>query len=259
MEKISNNKSSSTDDSSNSTSNLIMLNNRVNNIMSILIVSLGVPGNLISMLIFYRLAKANKSSNMGLLYTIQCTIDVLVIVWVQLATRYQNSPFEFSISDLNEIACKLAMFLRRLFLAMSSWITVITAFDRFIFVFYEHRFLFMRRRAVTLGIISSTFALLAIIATPNLFYFIDDEQNCTSYFNILLSSNLISIVFRTYIPFGLMVYFNVNMIRKWSNHTKSTHLGASSTVSNRHKEKSFTLAVISCDVIFLITHFPLSI
>lgn len=234
-------------------------NDQINNIMSIGILSLGVPGNLISLLVFWRLIYTNKT-NMGMLYTLQCSIDLFALVWVQIATRNQTSPFEFTISDSSEFTCRAAMYLRRLSLHMCSWMAVISAFDRFVFVFYEHRFGYLRRKSAMLSIIASTLTLLALVNFINFFYYLQDGLHCTASFVVLLSSDLISIVFRTYIPFTLIFYFNFSMIRKLAKSSSSSSSFNMTTHARGHRrERHFTIAVMSHDVMFFVTHFPLSI
>lgn len=231
-------------------------NDQINNIMSISILSLGVPGNLISLLVFWRLIYKNKT-NMGMLYTLQCSIDLFALVWVQIATRNQTSPFDFTITDSSEFTCRAAMYLRRLSLHMCSWMAVISAFDRFVFVFYEHRFGYLRRKSTMLSLIASTLTLLTLVNFINFFYYLQDGLHCTANFGVLLSSDLISIVFRTYIPFALIFYFNFSMIRKLAKSSSSSNM-ATHTRGHR-RERHFTIAVMSHDVMFFATHFPLSI
>lgn len=236
-------------------------NDQINNIMSIGILSLGVPGNLISLLVFWRLIYTNKT-NMGMLYTLQCSIDLFALVWVQIATRNQTSPFDFTISDSSEFTCRMAMYLRRLSLHMCSWMAVISAFDRFVFVFYEHRFGYLRRKSTMLSIIASTLTLLALVNFINFFYYLQDSLQCTASFGVLLTSDLISIVFRTYIPFALIFYFNFSMIRKLDKSSSSFSSSSSNMAAHtrgHRRERHFTIAVMSHDVMFFATHFPLSI
>lgn len=228
----------------------------INDSMVIAIAAIGIPGNLIAMLVFARLI--HKKTNMGLLYTCQCAIDLFSVLLLLFFTRGTNLLFGISIATLNDPSCKFFMFFRRYGWHISSWMAVITSFDRYLFVFHEHRFKFMRKKLVLFSICLAMLLLMALINVPSLFFNLVPKQGCTTTnFGILFSSDIMSIAFRTYIPLALMIFFNtkliINTTRKPSsieNHRQQRH--------SRH-HRHFTIAVVSFDVIFFITHFPISV
>lgn len=78
---------------------------------------------------------------------------------------------------------------------------------------------------------------------------------CVSTFPVLLSADIISMVFRTYIPISIMLFFNVLMIRKIFHNSRKTFRQNSLS----RKELQFTIAVIAFDGYFFILAFPLSV
>lgn len=226
---------------------------------SILIISaIGVPGNLISLIIFVRLI--GKKTNMGFLYSCQCGIDLVSILINLFFILGSGILFNISASTLNDSSCKAYMFFRRYGLHVSAWMAVITSLDRYLFVLYEHRFTFMRKKLVLLAVILITFSLLVLINTPNLLYYLTPGRVCTATFDNVISLDIISILMRTYIPFILMGYFNYRIIRTFINKKRTMRNVSWSNIQNqKRKENEFTRAVLSFDAIYFITHFPLSV
>ena len=242
---------------------LDQMTQKINNIMSICILSIGVPSNLISMVIFASLINKSKT-NMGLLYTLQCIVDLFVAIWIQFATRYSDyASFVFTLAEVNEPLCKVSMFFRRVSVHMSSWMVLISTLDRFLFIFKKRGCEFLRRKLVLGSFILLTFILLCLVNILNLFFYLNSDGYCAASFEILLTSDIISIIFRTYLPFCLMFYLNVKMIRTISKRSllriENETQKSLQSKTQRHKEHCFTVAVISSDLIFFITHLPITI
>ena len=241
------------------TSYLNKVSAHLNGYSSLAMISIGVPGNLISLIIFSRLIQ--KKTNMGLLYTIQCIVDLISILFINVVSRMLAFNFGIQISTLNDSLCKLSIFMRRATLHFSVWMAVITTFDRFLFVLYEHRFKFIRKKSILSSIILAVFIAIALIDIPNLMYYLNTStRTCTASNEIILSSDVISIVMRTYLPITIMLVFNIIMIRAVTKRTQTSSSSSASLNKNgRIRERNFTLAVISYDLIVFITHFPISI
>lgn len=229
---------------------------KMNEYFNIVITSIGIPGNLIGIVVFSRLI--GRKTNMGLLYTCQCVIDFITMIIILLIIRGSTLFYGSNIMDKYDSICKFTFFMRRFMLNNSSWMAVITSFDRFVFIFYKNRFQFMRSKSKLFAIIITIMVCMALLNIPNMFYSISPQQICSAEFSITLLSDIISILFRTYIPLTLMIIFNVMMIQKISK-TRANNASAKLCGHRPHKENQFTIAVISSDVMFFITHFPLSI
>ena len=216
--------------------------------------SIGIPCNLVSIIIFARLMR-NKT-NMGFLYMWQCIIDICVLLYFLFIAR-SKTMYGINIYNQNEITCRLFNFLRRFILHASSWIAVLTTFDRLTFVLYGHnnRFRFLKNRRNLTLIILAIFTIIAILDIPNLLYRMKKAGLCKPDFVVKFSSDFISILLRTYIPYGLMVIFNAIMVRKIFQKDNSVR---SQTALSR-KETQFTFAVIASDAYFLLMNFPISV
>lgn len=216
--------------------------------------AIGIQCNLISIFIFARLMR-NKN-NMGFLYIWQCSIDLSVLIYFLFIVR-SNMVFRINLYDQSDLTCRLLNFLRRFTIHASSWIAVIITFDRITFVLYGHsnRFRFLKSKINITCIILVIFTIIAIVDVPNLFHSINQKGACKPDFLVKISSDIISIFVRTYIPFGLMVIFNTIMIRKILQRKRIV----ANQSANSRKETQFTLAVIASNAYFLILNLPLSL
>lgn len=228
------------------------LSSDINWYFSIISSSIGIPCNILSIIIFFRLRR-NKT-NMGFLGVWQSSIDLILLLLFLLVFRSQT--FGISLATQNDSACKFLTYLRRFILHASSWIPVVTTFDRFVFVFYGHseRFKFMKNKRILSAIILIIFIIITILDIPNMLFYLS-EIICTAEFSVVVSSNIISIFLRTYFPAVLMILFNIVMIRKIYKNSKTI----SKQTSSSRKEQQFTRAVIAFDSYFFFLNFPLSL
>ena len=235
---------------------LVKISNDINNYCVIVQSAIGIPANLLSIIIFARLMR-NKT-NMGYLYMWQSVVDLcLLLCYLLLFQSAQTLGINLYI--VNDAWCKLITFIRRFILHASSWVAVFITFDRFIFVLYGHtdRFKFTKKKLyLTLFIVSILFVII-LLNIPNLFFYIN--RSCTADYGIIISSDIISILLRTYIPFTLMILFNIVMIKKTFNKARVLASIKRSSTNLSRKEYQFTIAVIAYDIFFLILNFPRSI
>lgn len=140
---------------------LNQLSRTINTNYMISAVSIGVPCNLISILVFWRLLK-NKN-NMGYLGIIQSIVDLFVIFMLFFVFRSWQLFFTITPPNRDDLQCKIFTFIRRFMLHVSSWIAVVSTFDRFTYVFYGHeqRFKFMKSKLALSAIIFGIFVVLA--------------------------------------------------------------------------------------------------
>jgi hypothetical protein len=232
------------------------LNTQVTNIYLIVTSAIGIPGNLISILVFSRLIR--QKFNMGLLYTWQSAVDLFLLVISLVFTRGSRMFFDGVVYNWSDGWCKAWSFWRRYSLHLPSWVALLTTFDRFTFVLYENRrFKFMRDKRIICLIILVTFLVLALLNYPNIYAYLPLNaigMTCTGSFAVVLSTDLISGLLRTFILMTVMLIFNYRIYREM----KYSRCRATSTGSRlSHRERHFTRAVIFTDVVFFITKFPL--
>ena len=245
---------------SSAAANLNSIRSNLEVYFNIISSSIGIPCNLISILIFARLLK-NKT-NMGFLYIWQCSVDLCLLLFFLLLFRSAQTLGIGSLSGRNDSSCKFLTFLRRFILHASSWIAVVTTIDRVIFVLYGHgeRFKFMKKKRYLTAIILAIFVVIAVLDIPNLFFYVKSGV-CTADFIGTISSDIISICIRTYIPFTIMIVSNLLMIQKIikNKRTVAAKSSKSKQSSTMRRENQFTIAVMSYDVYFLLFNFPVSI
>ena len=249
------------------TAYLNQLNSNFNRIFFIMTTSIGIPSNIVSIIIFAQLMK--HKTNMGFLYTIQCLVDLfLILVSVFLVRSTTINLYPVGLDSLSDPLCKFIKFIRRYPLHLSSWMPVLITFDRFIYIFYGNtdKFKFMKKKLNLTGIILVMFAILAIANIPNCFFYLPDRliypngtlgpaTFCTASFPIILESDIVSTFLRTYIPLTLMVFLNYLMIRKIFNKSRA----AFNQNSLSRKEYQFTFAAMAFDVYFFCINFPFSV
>jgi hypothetical protein len=235
--------------------NYVDLNNQVTNVFLIVTSSIGIPGNLISTLIFSRLIR--RKSKMGLLYTWKSLVDMLFLALSLFFIRGSRMFFGKVIFNWSDGWCKAWSFFRRYVLHVSSWVALLTTFDRFVFVLYENRrFKFMKDKRIVCLIIVLIFIALAAFDYPNLYAYLPKNGNCTGSFSSLLSTDIISALLRTYIPITFMVILNYRIYRKMRD---SRRRASFTNTRLSRRERHFTRAVIFTDLVFFITKFPLTI
>jgi hypothetical protein len=230
------------------------MSNDVNYWAFVLAVCIGVPFNLVVIVIFWRLMK-NKT-NMGFLGICQSTIDVVVLLYMLLIFR-SSSVFNVNVANTSDFNCRILSYLRRIVLHASSWMTVLITFDRFIYIMYSHgnRFEFMKKKIYLASIMLSILLGIAIVDIPNLFFYLNKANSCTASADITLTTNLETICLRTYFPFLCMVIFNVTMVRSIFKKNQRAFQGTSLS----RKEYQFTLAVMAYNIYFFVFNFPLSV
>ena len=234
---------------------LLNTSDKIDFYFNIISSSIGIPCNILSIIIFARLMK-NKN-NMGFLYIWQCSIDICILLFYLLIYR-SNITFGIELRDENQFACKSVSILRSTILETSSWIAVLTTFDRFTFVLYGHfnRFRFLKSKRNLTCIIFGIFAILTLMNLINYFYYVDDkERYCSTDITIKIPSDILFVLLRTYLPFTLMIIFNIIMIRR----IITTIINVSHQSSVSRKESQFTVAVIAFDLFYFILSFPQSL
>lgn len=238
------------------------LNDDITNYYLIVSSSIGIPGNLISLIIFCRLVFTNKT-NMGFLYACQTSVDLFLLMANLFLIRSTPLIFASNLTNLTDSTCKLITFLKRFCNHASSWMTVIITFDRFIFVIYKTRFRWLQRKRALICLILLVFAFITVLDTPNLLFYLSANRNitfetyrrCVGNTDATVSADLIGVIMRTYAPFLVMMIFNALMIQKIM---KSSRASLKQNVNSR-KEYFFTVAVMAFDVYFFILNAPESI
>jgi hypothetical protein len=157
-----------------------------------------------------------------------------------------------------------------------SWIQALITFDRFRSVVYPQKFNFIKSRFKLKCIFSSLFFIVMLINLSHLGYYTvitsstkkltfdsvlnqsinvtSDTLSCTSSYGLGLYTDIMVVLLRSYIPFGIMFSMNIVTTKKLVESKKHV-------VQNRSlkKEMHFTKTVIFMDLMFFILYTPWSI
>jgi hypothetical protein len=228
---------------------------------------LGIFLNCLSLYIFTR-PSLNKT-NMGFLYLWQTIIDILVLLFYIFISRSMQL-FGYSLLIHYDIVCKILTLYRRFILHASSWLCVLTTFDRFLYVCYPNSLKSLHNKFKFTAIILCVFLVIAIINTPNLFFYLEathstnistnvtssQRRRCTSSPFINHLTDMVSSIIRTWLPITLMVTFDLFIIKKLNvNKMKLTR--RQSTI--HRKENDYTRNVIILNILFFLFNSPLAI
>lgn len=221
--------------------------------------SIGLPSNLISAWLFVRIMKKSKNNNnnMGFLCLIQSVFEFVFLLVQLILLRSTPLIFSTNLSNTTDFSCKLLTFLRRFTPHASCGLMAFITIDRYLAVCFPNRFVFMRKKSSLALLILGIFIILALVNSPNLFFYLPPKRGstCTANPQLRMITDLIAILFRTVIPFAVMILLDVLIIRKMRASSKLS----SKQASFSQKEHDFTIAVLAYDVFFLITSLPITI
>ena len=238
------------------------MNTMVTNYYMLTCSSIGIPLNLLSILTFARLV--NNKTNMSFLYICQSLVDINLFLVNLLVVRSPTLFFNTNFINQSNALCQLITYLRRFTLHTSSWTTVLITVDRFIFVIYKNRFKLMQSKWFLCLLILAMFAIITVLDTPNFLFYLSSNSNktfqtyksCVSDMDETISSDFISIMLRTYIPFVVMIVLNGIMIKKIM---KSSRMSLKQTINHQRKEYQFTISVMLVNVFFFVVNLPESV
>jgi hypothetical protein len=255
---------------------LTSLDDRILFYYIVITVPLSLITKVVSVYIYTR-PNLNKKTNTGLLYLIFSILNgiaLLVIIFIARSNIILGYQFNF--------VCGLADFIRTDVYNFSNWIQVLITFDRYILISYPSKVSIMLKKKFLFSII---FAMAAIICLLNVPYFISQRDinfinstnvtqtivSCIPPSYVTLINNIIALLMRIYIPFFLMIFFNLLAIKDLrksrlrlrgyssSNIASSTHQMTPAKKDQRMSpiEYRFTVSNLAMDFIFLFFYLPL--
>ena len=227
----------------------------------------------------YTRPNLNKKTNTGLLYLIFSLLNALTLLMVVFIVR-SNIIFGYQFN----FVCGLADFIRTDIFNFSIWIQAVISLDRYILISYPTKVGIMLKKKVIFSIILGTAVFICILNVP---YFISQRLTTVSFINstngtnqtqvtvscitssyVTLINNIIALLMRIYIPFILMIVFNLISIRdlKKSRKRVDKHKSHSSLVGNKNEQRKmpsiiykFTVSNLAMDFIFLFFYLPLTV
>nr|QVK45677.1 G protein-coupled receptor [Proales similis] len=225
---------------------------------------IGVGLNFFSAFVFLTNRKLNHKTNMGLLYGAVALADAVTLLMIGIVFDNLLPLLGITLLVSFDITCKIGQFIWRLTMHMSSWLQVMVAFERFLFINYPTKSAHLRQKRVLLLMILALFCSLFLLNSINFSYFVlrvEDKDNqtvisgseCTSNYTVtIIAENLYSL-FHSIIPFALMVYFNARTIKKV---TRSRRLAKSMNLEHNNRAKKdamFTRSMLALNLLFLLS------
>ena len=218
----------------------------------ILMLSIGIIGNVVSLFIFTRPCLNNKTDT-GKLYTLLCAINILNILY----EVFINNTDVFFQGFIIQLPLDSQYYIRNVLLQMSSWTQVLITFDRFIAVVYPIKYtqIIIKKWLLYLIILGMFIAIVGL----NSPFFIRISSftfnNETFAVDNILSDEMytltesIKIFMQVLIPYLFMLSLDVKVIFRLR---KSKH----NLKRSSNKSYIFTRNTIIIDMIYLIFNLP---
>ena len=240
---------------------LAIISEKINFYTLILMILIGIPGNIISILIFIKPC-LNTNTNTGLLYIFLCVLNLIFILF-KVLVKSPKIIFNYNIQlPLNSI-----YFIEAILLQLLPWSQVLITFDRFIAVVFPIKGVrIMSKRWVLYTIILGMFAVIIGI---NSLSFVRESLNRSNVDkdktkSIILKRlyvyiEIIKVSMQLFIPYSIMVILDSIAIIRLRKVKASLSERQSSQLNTVNKSSRFTRKTILIDLIFLIFNLPSAI
>ena len=240
---------------------LSLISEKINFYTLILTISIGIPGNIISILIFIKPC-LNTNTNTGLLYIFLCVLNLISILF-KVLVKSPKIIFNYNI----QLPLKSIYFIEAILLQYLAWSQVLITFDRFIVVVFPIKGVrIMRKRCVLYTIILVMFAV--IIGINSLSFVreslnrsdVDNDKRKSNISKILhVSIEIIKVAMQVFIPYLIMVILDSIAIIRLRKVKASLSVRQSTQANTTNKSSRFTRNTILIDLIYLIFNFPSTI
>lgn len=220
----------------------------------IIMISIGITGNITSLFIFTR-SSLNCKTNTGLLCALLCFLNLIAILY-QVAAKRLDKFCEF----LFYLPFNGEYFIETILLQLMSWTQVIISFDRFVAVIYPIKAMrLMSKKPVLYSIISAVFILILGVNSPyfirtseSIMYMSDNQTRVMIEMSpeiIILTEN-VNVFMRVFIPYLIMLALDIKVVMRLRKF-KGVLFG-----ERRSKADRFTRNTILIDFIYLIFNLP---
>lgn len=232
---------------------------------SLLLVVIGLPGNVLMFAIFSRQTLSKLS--VSVYFRAMALSNLFInINWLKKFSEYQ---YGFVVIDQSDFLCKSVMFTIYTISAMAAWFMVVAGLDRFIVIVYPNRFLFIQKPRFTLSIVvlitiyniifnfhilfDTSLTLIANYtdtANTTMVYECDWPLKTVFYISILVNSTIIPFTIMTASTIGMCLVVNNsrNRMRQISNNSSSFD----NTRLKKMRDLRFTVTMIVMNVVFLV-------
>lgn len=224
-------------------------------------VPIGVFLNIIEIIIFQK--NKFKKSTMGYFLSINCGLHVIILTYVTVF----NLPavFRINLTTWSNLTCKAYVFFLRSLYQAYSWLNVVMVGDRLLFILYQNKFKSQKNKRKLSLILMVLLIFVFLCNLPNMFFYVNVIVNnstnvstvtksCIATPLILTIRGLMTIIFRTVLPFILMLFMNTILIYKVIKLKEKLKLK-----KKLIHDLKFSFTIIVTTLIFLITLIPNSV
>jgi len=252
--------------------NLYLKNVDFNFCMIMIIFPIGLALNGLQLYIFSK-KELNSKTNMGSMHALLSFFNILAIVFSILLT--QLLPFlGIFIKNSSLFGCKLLSFLQRVSLDIPSFQQVLITFQFYMSIKFPMKFIAMQNSKKQYLFIILSMILFAVCENIEYFFYdllVNDSNStskngtenssrlihdnvCFASFYLILGSGISSLIFRNFLPFIIMLIFNILIIY----HVLKNHSKLNRTYRARG-HKHFFISILTINLIFFILYLPWSI
>lgn len=252
--------------------NLYLKNVDFNFLMIMIIFPVGLLLNGLQLFVFSR-RELNSKTNMGSMHALLSFFNILAIFFSILLT--QLLPFlGIYIKNSSVFGCKFLSFLQRVSLDIPSFQQVLITFQFYMSIKFPLKFMAMQNSKKQYLIIILSMILFAVCENIGYFFFdlvVNDSNStnanstdnsssliqtnvCFASFALIMGSGISSLIFRNFVPFTMMLIFNILIIY----HVLKNHSKLNRTYRARG-HKHFFISIMTINLIFFILYLPWSI
>jgi hypothetical protein len=219
---------------------------------NVILCPFGVIANLLAFLVFTR--KRLNTTNMGFFYRMLTFTNITNLLFV-LFFMEAKGLFGFDFYTHSNLSCEFIMYGRRLVRELNPMLEALLTTSRFLDVTFPYRFGFMRKNnANILLIVCTVMACYLLLNMTNLYYFVDREkQVCTASEGVVLASDIILIVLRSFLPLAIMFVLNSFLIRKLLSSTRTKQC------QTPKRDQRFSFTVILMNATFTVFNLPVTL
>ena len=222
----------------------------------------GFLGNFLTVLILGQKKNRKKSTAVFLLFL---AVSDFVVLYVGYFCEWILQMWQYDIRTVNDVSCKVHMFVTYLSLQYSSWILVLVTWERVISVTFPHRVRMLCNRKRVLVSLVTTAAVIALINSHLLVGVVHgynpyNMRNCTGiseqYMDFLVDVwTLVDIIVTFAAPFVFIIVGNAIIIMRLAR----TSRVRKHTMAPERKKHSLTVTLLLLSVVFVISTGPAAI
>ena len=224
----------------------------------IVVINLGLIGNVVNILIFTIRRRNFSNSTMGFynLLMSACNIFSLITAYVYM---FPVSLGRVSLVVASNLGCPLLSYFIRIFFMMSSWLSVMVTFDRMVCVTFPTKILFISDKKRLSWIAALLFVVILALSTPNLLFRVENllttygtiSKQCVASASITAIRDLIGLIVRFIMPIGLETVLNIVLIYKLIKHRKSLN-----NTRDLKREYRFAFTIALLNVLYFVFEVP---